>query len=225
MVGTPVRTWIVAVLAVMVGAAGALATPPDTGRIAFDVLRNGKPLGSHIVSFETVDDALIVTVDVDLKVKIGPFTPFRYRHDVREVWRDGRLDTLSAETLKDGDTYGLEARRQGDGTLVVDGRDYQGDAPGDIIPSTWWNIAVLEQDRALNSENGELMDVAVTSLGRETIEAAGRDIEAEHYRLEASLTLDLWYDDAGRWVKCAFVARGSDIEYVLAEPVSAQGAP
>ncbi len=217
--------WIAAAAAALAGAASAAATPPDTGRIAFDVLRNGKPLGSHILTFDEVDDALVVTVDVDLQVKVGPFTPFRYRHDVREVWREGRLLSLSAETLKDGDTFRLEASRQGDGAVTIDGRDYQGAAPAEVIASTWWNPEVLDDPVALNSETGELMPITVTPLGRETIQAAGRPIEAEHYRLEAALTLDLWYDDEGHWVKCAFVARGSDIEYVLAEPVSAQDAP
>jgi len=39
-------------------------------------------------------------------------------------------------------------------------------------------------------------------------------METRHIRLEGSLTLELWYDTNGEWVRSQFVARGQDITYV-----------
>ena len=67
----------------------------------------------------------------------------------------------------------------------------------------------------LNTQYGEPFDVSVEHLGRETIEAGGRTIPADRYRLTENLVVDVWYDSADQWVKLAFDARGSAIEYVL----------
>ena len=47
------------------------------------------------------------------------------------------------------------------------------------------------------------------------INTGGEEIEATHYRLKSDITVDLWYDDQGRWVKLGFEARGQQIDYVL----------
>ena len=58
------------------------------------------------------------------------------------------------------------------------------------------------------------MPVTITELGMTNIEVGGRQIEARHIRLEGSLTLELWYDANGEWVRSRFSARGQDITYV-----------
>jgi len=52
-------------------------------------------------------------------------------------------------------------------------------------------------------------------VGRETIEAGGAMIQATHYTLTEQLTMNLWYDDQGAWVKTSFESDGSLIDYVL----------
>ena len=73
----------------------------------------------------------------------------------------------------------------------------------------------MQSNQILSSEDGQLLDVAVEHLGQEEIEAGGETIVADRYRLQSDLTVDLWYDETGRWVKCVFEARGQSIEYVL----------
>jgi hypothetical protein len=55
----------------------------------------------------------------------------------------------------------------------------------------------------------------VTDRGIENIKAAGRSIEARRYDVDSELDASFWYDAQGRWVKTAFEAEGSKIEYVL----------
>jgi hypothetical protein len=194
--------------------------------ISFDVFRgNGTPFGSHEVRFSEDGDALIAQVTVRLRAGLGPVTVFRYEHDSTERWEDGRLVSFEGRTLKDGDTFQVAARANGAG-LEVTGRNPEG-APveaamdADILPSSHWHRYPPGEDQVLNTEHGTLMETQVEFLGEEEIEADGTRIQARRYRLVASLTLDLWYDENGRWARSEFEARGQRVTYVRrANPVT-----
>lgn len=200
---------------------GAPWPDPGEGVLAFDVLRNGKPLGTAVYTFAQDGEDWVVTSDVDLKVKVGFVTAFRYRFDATERWRDGRLVSLESQVLKDGDDLIVSiAQDAADETLSVSGRDYTGTAPGDMLPTSWWHAGVVGQTTMIHTENGALMDFTTTPLGEETVATHTGDVVADCYELAASLTLKACYDADDRWVKMELTARGSDIEYVL---VSGQG--
>lgn len=185
--------------------------------IDFEVLRKGKPFGRHVLSFEDLEDgALKVTTDVDLDVKFGPITAFKYRLDSTERWVDGQLVALNGKSNNDGDKGTVSARAEGD-QLVVESTMYDGALPLSIIPSSHWNILQIKGDRMLSTETGEVLNINVETLGVDTVIVAGEEIDATHYRLKSDLTVDLWYDDQNRWVKLKFEVRDQEIEYVLSK--------
>lgn len=192
--------------------------PQDGDTIRFNVRRNGKhDFGTHTVRF-AVDDAGNVTAasDVHLKAGLGPITLYRYNLEATEHWHDGQMVALQGKTNADGDRESVAARQDGD-MLDVDGSDFSGEVPLGIIPSSHWNIRQAYSNKILSTESGEVLTTSVTNMGRETIEAGGKQIEATRYRLVSDLTVDLWYDDQSRWVKLAFEARGQDIDYILTD--------
>lgn len=195
------------------------AWQPEAGDvIRFDVLRQGKPFGSHTVTFGAgADGALIAKTKVSLKAGLGPVTLFRYELDASETLKNGKLVSVTGKVNDDGKKRSVTAKREGD-VLSVDGSDFKGKAPGDIVAASHWNFAQTKASELLSTEDGEILKVKVTDLGSEQIEAGGKTITADHYRLDSALDVDLWYDDQGRWVKLAFEARGQQIEYVLASP-------
>lgn len=192
--------------------------PEDGDTIRFDVFRKGdKAFGSHTVTFDVEsEDSFTATSRVRLKAGLGPITLFRYELDATETWQDGGLVGLQGNTNDDGERERVSAELE-DGALQVDGTAYEGEAPAGIIPSSHWNIQQAFSSQILGTESGELLDVDVTRIGRETIVAGGYSVEATHYRLVSDITVDLWYDDQNRWVKLSFEARGQQIDYVLAE--------
>ena len=189
----------------------------DGAVIDFTVLRKGKPFGTHKLSFDRTDDGrLVVTTDVDLQVKFGPITAFRYRLDSVEEWANGQLAKLNGTSNSDGRKGKVSAETDGE-ELRVESTKFDGTLPRSIIPSSHWNRLQVYQDRMLSTETGEVLDIDVETIGEEIVEVNGEPLETTHYRLKSDLTVDLWYDDQSRWVKLAFEVRGQEIEYVLNE--------
>ena len=189
--------------------------PTAGDEIRFNVLRKSNPFGSHVVTFdEAADGALLVSTNVELRAGLGPITVFKYELESREIWRDGELVALSGTLNDDGSKGSVSAVAEG-GQLVVDGTKFEGAVDLGILPSSHWNVRQASAARLVSTEDGEILDVQVSELGRETLNIAGQPINATRYLLDSDIDVELWYDDSGRWVKLAFEARGQAIEYVL----------
>lgn len=219
-----IKPFLAALMSVVVSVlAGAKAAHAETGfvwaptsgdELVFDVYRDGKPFGMHRVQFEQSGDQLKVETDIELKVKFGPITAFHYVHDANEVWSGGELVSVDAKTKSGGDWKDVSVRETAGG-LKTAGPAFEGTHPSGLIPSTHWNIAQMRQDAMLSTETGAILPMKVEDLGMEMVQVGDERIRARHYRVTSDLVASFWYDDEGRWVKCAFEARGSDVEYVL----------
>lgn len=175
---------------------------PAAGQSAdFVVLREGTPIGTHRVEVDASGDDVKVHVIIALDVGFGPIPLYRYRHDSREIWREGRLIQLDSRTDDDGDMLTLSVRSV-PGGLLVDGSKGSFTAPADTVPTSYWN-SVLAADRPLlDSQIGRLLDVVRVPLG------PGR------WRLEGELNLDIAYTPQGRWTGLSFRHKGADFVYV-----------
>ena len=197
----------------------AAAAPASPGRVEFEVLRDGQPFGRQSVVVSKLDGALVAESAADLKADFGPITVFRYQQTCRETWRDGGLANLSCATTKNGRRTAVEGARDGDSIRVSVGRS-RVDFPAQTLPSAWWTKPPIAAYDMINTETGQRLPVQVTRVGRETVATGNRQVQAEHLRVTGSLTVDLWYDDAGHWVSCAFVASGQRMTYRLLTPVA-----
>lgn len=208
-------------------ATGAIPADPRGGEtISFNVYRGNTDFGTHEVRFSREGDDLVAAISVRLRAGLGPVTVFRYEHDSVERWRDGQLISLEGETLKDGDRFPVEATRNGQGVVsegvLPEGARHSETFPDDILPSSHWRGYEEDLRSILNTEHGDAMNVRITDLGMEEIEADGGTLRARRIRLEGTLTVDLWYDENGFWAGCEFEARGQRIRYVRqANPASA----
>jgi hypothetical protein len=197
---------------------GLVWTPRDGDVIRFDVLRQGKPFGTHEVKFDVLPDGTIEAhTYVKLRAGFGPIPLYRYDLQATEWWQDGRLIGLEGEVYKDGKEGSVTAQADGDG-IDIDGTGYDGTASTGIVPASHWNIAQTQARVLLSSENGQLIDVSVRPEGREKLEIAGESVEANKFLLDSDIDVTLWYDDAGRWLKLSFSARGQEIDYILETP-------
>lgn len=217
--------------------AGALAAQdlPYGPSHVFAAFRNGERIGTHTLTFQQSGDKQIVTTSIDLAVKALGLTMYRYMHRGQEVWSGNTFESISTKTDDNGTRYGLKAKQEAGGISVVrdgdgapkmsandvgfqQGSTKQETLPASTVPSTHWNLNQVKQSAMLNSQNGALSKVQITSKGRETIKTANGTLQATRYSYSGDVLMDQWFDDRGRWVKSSFKASdGSTIEYILQE--------
>lgn len=188
---------------------------PEGGVLDFAILRNGEEIGRHILRFEARGRDIEVRVEARIDFRFGFIPLYRFDHEAHEVWRDGALVRLTATTQDNGDDYQVEVRPDGAGlTLSVNGESTPIEA--NIIPASLWNIALVTRSLILDPADGELMSVAITDVGAETITIRGRDVAARHYVMTGDFERDLWYDRDGVLMQVRFKGDdGSDIHYQL----------
>ncbi len=183
-------------------------------QLSFDVQRNGKTIGQHVVNIREDGDQVVVDTKIDVKINIAFVTVFRYSQTGREVWQDGKLVKLDTMSNDNGNEIKLTAERGEEG-LMVHGTRFDGTMAELALPTSYWNTATVACTKMFNTQNGKLMDVNVQEDGREVIEVSGRSVEATKYVIDGDLKKQIWYDRAGTWVKSIFNVRGQTIEYVL----------
>lgn len=192
--------------------APALPVPQD-GRLAFRMLRNGSEIGLHTLEFAPDGAGLAVRVAIDIAVKFGPITMYRYAHRATETWRGGQFVALESQTDHDGSPQFARARREGDGIVVEGSKTERYVAPGSVLATTYWNKAMLG-DSVINSEDGRLFRIAVSDRGEQKVPlASGATVPARHYELAGDLTLDLFYDQAATWTHLRFSKDGTPVIY------------
>ena len=213
------RSLSLAALAALFLATGAVAEPSDSGRLVFDVTRNGHPFGRHTIVVSDAGDALRAQSHVSLRANAGPITVFRLEQTCSEIWSGGVLADLNCSTLKDGRRIQVRGTLQ-NGRLRIIGVDGENSFPPGAFPTSWWTRPPEGAITLVDTQTGEPMRVRVTNMGRDSIEVGGRHIQADRVRVQGTLTVDLWYDAEGRWVGCEFTARGQHVQYRLATPLN-----
>ena len=59
---------------------------PENNKIIFDIIRKNKSIGTHSIFFNKNNEYTNVKIEVDIKVKIGFLTVYKYSHNNNERW-------------------------------------------------------------------------------------------------------------------------------------------
>jgi hypothetical protein len=166
----------------------------------FDVLLDGKPIGSHHFEVRREGNETSLLSDANFKVAVLSLTVYRYRHTSRELFRDDCLQRIEAST----DENGVHEQVQGtavDSAFVVTGHQGAARLPACVMTFDYWNPHILQQSHLLNPQTGAYTPVLITHLGPEILMVAGRSEAADTYLLAAdALKIKLWYSADQRWL-------------------------
>lgn len=231
-----IPTLQVALIGLMASASQALASEPIPRPMTFSIFREGQNIGRHSLAFEQEGSAQIVTVKVDISIQKLRVTAYRFKHQAREVWKDGQLESLKTSTEDNGRLYTVEGRHTARGFEVVRTAPAEMSAaeaanggialpvidrealPADTLPTSLWKVETVKRLTLLNTQYGTLSKIQVEALGREAVPLKSGNREATHYHFTGDLLMDLWFDDDGRWVKATFLPpEGSTVDYILDE--------
>jgi hypothetical protein len=165
----------------------------------FRVTLDGREIGSHRYTLEPGGQGAILRSQADFDVRFLFVTAYRYDHEAVERWQDGCLRALDSRTDTNGEIVTVNAVAGSGGLAVArpEGREVH---PGCVRSFAYWDRRLLEADRLLNSQTGELVPVEVTPQGRERVRVRGDERAASRYRISGpNLQIDVWYAD-GDWV-------------------------
>jgi len=190
----------------------ALPVPGD--RLGFDIIRKGVKLGTHQLTFERSGDTLTVQAAVDLVLKIGFITVYRYSHHATERWVGDQIVALQTNSSDNGTPNQVSGRRDASGLVIEGTKAPRYVAPANALPAMHWNRRELDGP-LINVQDGRLMHPKVAPIGSDMIPtAAGAQIRANHYTLTGDVQLDMWYDARPSWAGLSFkVMDGSTIRY------------
>ena len=192
--------------------ATAAASSPEPA-LSFRVERGGSPIGTHTIQFTQVGDELHVAIDINLAVSFGPITVFRYAHTNRETWRDGKLIAIETETNDDGRLFSVSGKATDRGFEVTSSENGTFIAPENIIPTSYWNPATIEQTQLLDTQRGRIINVQVKETATREALVDGAPETVREYEMAGDLKLKLWYSPQMEWLNVIFRARGSDVDY------------
>ncbi len=184
---------------------------PESGTLAYEISRKGKPLGFQIINFSRSDaDELIVDVHIEIDFKLGPIPLFRYLHDNREVWRDGKLLSLKSKTFNNGEDVSVDLKLE-DGRYVGSGTDFENNLEAPLLSTSYFNPNFIRQSEIISSQDGRLLKTTVENLGTEMLNIRSEPVQATRFRLSGKLRIDIWYTDAGQWVQTQFSRGGNTL--------------
>ncbi len=186
----------------------------------FTVLLDDKPIGNHQFSVMQSGDKTIVDINAAFDVKFLFFNAYEYRHNNKEVWKNGCLLSINSSTDDNGISYQVSGELINDQFQVS---SKQGSEFHDRCVQSYyyWNPMILKQSKLLNSQTGEYETVEVKPRGMQKIYIAGREVDAKHYQLMTKkFQIDLWYSTQDEWLSLRSTTEsGNILNYQLKELV------
>jgi hypothetical protein len=176
----------------------------ENGQLAYEITRKGKRLGFHTIDFSRADNGdLIVDVHIEMDFKFGPITLFRYRHDNREIWRDGIMLSLKSKTDNNGEVAFADLRLE-NGRYVGTGSRFNDDLYAPLMSTSYFNPNFIRQKAFISSQDGRLLPTGIATVGVETLKINNAPVSATRFALSGKLEIDIWYANDGRWVRTQF---------------------
>jgi hypothetical protein len=168
-------------------------------------------IGTHTLTFHCDGEDLIVDTEVKVDVTMFFVTVYKRRARYREVWRQDRLLAYEAWTNEAGDEYVTKARLEDD-QLIIDGVEPGVSVPADTVSSHPWNARVVDRELLFGMKDGRLLQVDVEAAGVEMIDVGDKAIKARKYVVSGDIERELWYDQAGNWLRWRLESRGDMID-------------
>ena len=174
----------------------------------FRVYLDEKAIGYHDFVLEETGNHLMLQSEASFEYRLLFVKLYDYTHENFETWSDGCLTTIESRTDANGKPFQVSGTLDGD-SFILNGGAGEVELPACSMSFAYWNPAFLKQDRLINTQNGEVLDIEVSEPERTEIEVRGILQPALHYRLDAGeMTIELWYSENDEWLALETEARG-----------------
>jgi hypothetical protein len=204
------------VLAQPARAVTAMIMPAAAASRSFVVLYKGTNIGTHSIIHSPATGETTVSTEIHMLVKVGFLTVFAFSHRSTEIWRGGRLLSLTGETMEHGATLRVDGTATPAGFRVISKDGPFIAAAATLTSNSLWTPAVLEQATVVDAQHGGVIGISSHRLADEPIVVGGCSVKARsHSLITPYLAGTIWYDEQDLWVHGEFEHDGSRIQYQL----------
>ena len=190
-------------------AAPLQATQADQRSLDFEVYLDGSKIGWHRFDIRQTDSgAREIDSRANFDVKFLFITAFKYRHRNAERWQNGCLVEIEAATDSNGKKTQVTGEKTGEG-FVVQSRNESRELSGCVMTFAYWNPEFLKQEKLLNPQTGEYLEVDVDKGDLQQLTIDGRSVAARPYRIKAKdVEVTVWYSEDDQWLALESLAKG-----------------
>jgi len=174
----------------------------------FRVWLDDKEIGYHNFYLVESGDISQLHSEAEFEYKLLFVKLYDYEHENRETWKGDCLQSIESSTDANGKPYTVSGHLR-TGEFELAGNEGTETLPECVMSFAYWNPAFLKQERLINTQDGEYLDVEVSQPVLEQREVRGEMQPSWRYSLEAGpLKLDLWYSTNDEWLALESEAQG-----------------
>ena len=180
------------------------------GHWMFKVYLDKKEIGYHEFKVEGSEQERQVQIDAQFDVKVLFINAYSYTHQNQETWYDGCLQSIDAQTDDNGDESLVSGLRSDAGFALQTPGGTQTLEAGCLQTFAYWDPSILQSERLLNSQTGELVDVQIQARGLQELQIGSSSVEAEKFEIiMEDGVISLWYGATDRrWLALEAPAKG-----------------
>jgi len=184
------------------------ASTPTSREWRFEVLLDDKPIGFHHFNLNTAGDTRELRGEAQFRVKLLGLTVYNYSHSNLELWQYECLQHIDASTDKNGKDLFVRGSSDGEQLLLEYTNGYSS-VSGCVMTFAYWNPEILAQQRLLNAQTGEYLDVSVQHLGEKKLRVQDGTVSAQYYRISTEeRDIELWYTTDRDWLALSTTING-----------------
>jgi hypothetical protein len=197
----------------------ATRADPDEQLWRFRVLLDDREIGFHDFRVRRDGGGSRVEIDARFDVKILFINAYSYRHENTELWQGDCLSRIESSTDDNGELLRVDGAAEGQSFTLSTHEGATTLDSGCVRSFAYWNPSFLEDQRLLNSQTGEFVDVRIEDRGADSVRLGSSEVPARRYTiLMEEGTIDLWYAAAnGQWLALQSPTEGGRM--VRYEPV------
>jgi hypothetical protein len=182
----------------------------------FRVYLDGAEIGYHNYELVNAGGIQRMSTEAEFRVRFLFFTAYRYRHTNIETWSGNCLQHIESSTDANGRPFSIEGKRKA-GVFTVQTLDSRYEVQECVKTFAYWNPDFMREEKLLNAQTGELLDVTIEQLPERRLSVRGETRTATRYRVVAKeIDLELWYAKDRSWLGLRSTTKdGRRIHYEL----------
>ena len=201
-----------ALLAMWMPVAPQAADEKPSRALQFNVFLDDSPIGYHRFEIASEEGGRrSVRSEARFDVKFLFFTAYKYRHENFELWDNDCLVEIDAETNSNGKESDVSGERTESGFAIQKDGSVS-TLPDCVMTFAYWNPDFLEQQKLLNPQTGEYLDVEVQQRATEMIRVGDREVTAVPWDITArGMEITVWYSPDNEWLALESTAKGDRV--------------